>query len=154
MPVAQAEELKCQYGHAVVTAVPQMAEIEIANPQPQMLRLRTLAEILEPRARELLLFCEGKPAPGRRGGCPGRRLRADRRRSHAARNAGRDREPVAGSGAHRSSRAPVEYARRAGSSRLFNRHRHAFVRPPHQGNRAAESSTLRSKLRAIFAASF
>ena len=38
MPVAQAEELKRQYGHAVVTAVPQNAEIEIANPQPQMSR--------------------------------------------------------------------------------------------------------------------
>lgn len=56
MPVAQAEELKRQYGHCVVTAVPQQAEIEIANPQPQMLRLRTVAEILEPRARELMYF--------------------------------------------------------------------------------------------------
>src|SRR5579863_6275173 len=36
MPVANAEQLKRQYGHAVVTAVPQDAEIEIANPQPQM----------------------------------------------------------------------------------------------------------------------
>ncbi len=56
MPLAQAEEIKRQYGHAVVTAVPQTAEIEIANPEPQMLRLRTVAEILEPRARELLYF--------------------------------------------------------------------------------------------------
>lgn len=56
MPVAEAEELKRQYGNAVVTAVPQLAEIEIANPQPQMLRLRTLAEILEPRARELMYY--------------------------------------------------------------------------------------------------
>jgi cell division protein FtsA len=32
MPVAQAEELKRQYGNAVVTAVPLDAEIEIANP--------------------------------------------------------------------------------------------------------------------------
>jgi cell division protein FtsA len=56
MPVAQAEELKRQYGHCVVTAIPQQAEIEIANPQPQMLRLRTIAEILEPRARELMYF--------------------------------------------------------------------------------------------------
>ena len=56
MPVAQAEELKRQYGHAVVTSVPQLAEIEIANPQPQSLRLRAIAEILEPRARELLYF--------------------------------------------------------------------------------------------------
>src|SRR5579871_4445097 len=44
MPVAQAEELKRQYGHTVVTAVPQLAEIEIANPQPQLLSLRMIAE--------------------------------------------------------------------------------------------------------------
>jgi cell division protein FtsA len=56
MPVAQAEELKRQYGNAVVTAVPQLAEIEIANPQPQTLRLRSIAEILEPRARELMYY--------------------------------------------------------------------------------------------------
>ena len=56
MPVAQAEELKRQYGNAVVTAVPQLAEIEITNPQPQRLALRTIAEILEPRARELMYF--------------------------------------------------------------------------------------------------
>ncbi len=54
MPVAQAEELKRQYGHVVVTSVPQLAEIEVHNPQPQSLRLRAIAEILEPRARELL----------------------------------------------------------------------------------------------------
>ena len=70
MPLAQAEELKRQYGHAVVTAVPQLAEIEINNPQPppqeanaaswgprsQRLALRTIAEILEPRARELMYY--------------------------------------------------------------------------------------------------
>jgi len=70
MAVAQAEELKKQYGNAVVTAVPQLAEIEISNPQPppqeasaaswgprpQMLSLRTVAEILEPRARELMHY--------------------------------------------------------------------------------------------------
>jgi cell division protein FtsA len=33
-----------------------LAEIEIASPQPRMLPLRTIAEILEPRARELLYF--------------------------------------------------------------------------------------------------
>ena len=56
MPVVQAEEIKRQYGNAVVTAVPQQAEIEIANPQPQRLALRMIAEILEPRARELMYF--------------------------------------------------------------------------------------------------
>ena len=54
MPVAQAEELKRLYGNAVVTDVPLDAEIEIANPQPQMLSLRRMAEILQPRACELL----------------------------------------------------------------------------------------------------
>jgi len=53
MPVAQAEQLKLRYGHAVVTAVPQLDEIEIRNPQPTMIRHRMVAEILEPRAREL-----------------------------------------------------------------------------------------------------
>jgi cell division protein FtsA len=56
MPVAQAEELKRQYGNVVVTDVPQLAEIEINNPQPQVLRLRTIAEILEPRACELMHY--------------------------------------------------------------------------------------------------
>jgi len=37
-----------------VTDVPMDAEIEIANPQPQMLSLRRMAEILEPRGCELL----------------------------------------------------------------------------------------------------
>jgi cell division protein FtsA len=56
MPVAQAEEIKRRYGNAVVTLVPQLAEIEVLNPQPQSLRLRAIAEILEPRARELFYF--------------------------------------------------------------------------------------------------
>jgi cell division protein FtsA len=56
MPKAQAEDLKCQFGHCVVTAVPQESEIEIANPQPKKLALRNIAEILEPRARELMQF--------------------------------------------------------------------------------------------------
>jgi cell division protein FtsA len=56
MPVAQAEELKREFGNAVVTAVPQNDEIEICNPNPQILRLRSIAEILEPRARELFYF--------------------------------------------------------------------------------------------------
>jgi len=58
LPVAQAEELKKQYGNAVVTAVPQLAEIEIANGQgaAATLPLRTMAEILEPRARELMYY--------------------------------------------------------------------------------------------------
>jgi cell division protein FtsA len=56
MPVAEAEQIKLEYGNCVVTAVPQQAEIESAAPQPQRLSLRLVAEILEPRARELLYF--------------------------------------------------------------------------------------------------
>jgi cell division protein FtsA len=58
LPLAQAEELKKQYGNAVVTAVPQLATIEITNPQgaAATLPLRMIAEILEPRARELMYY--------------------------------------------------------------------------------------------------
>jgi cell division protein FtsA len=58
--VEEAEHLKKTYGHCVVTAVPQLNEIEvggdlaISGGQPaRMVRQRFLAEILEPRAREL-----------------------------------------------------------------------------------------------------
>ena len=56
IPVTLAEELKCKHGNAVVTEVPEYDEIEIANPQPQRLRIRNIAEILEPRASELLYY--------------------------------------------------------------------------------------------------
>jgi cell division protein FtsA len=60
--VEEAEELKCLYGHCVVTSVPTLAEIEVgghvqgisgAGQQARLVRQRFLAEILEPRAREL-----------------------------------------------------------------------------------------------------
>jgi cell division protein FtsA len=62
--VDEAEELKLLYGNCVVTSVPQLAEIEIGGnlatgtlsgttPQSRIVRQRFLAEILEPRAREL-----------------------------------------------------------------------------------------------------
>jgi cell division protein FtsA len=52
----EAEWLKCQYGHAVVTAVPAVNEIQLTGMpghEPRMVRQRYLSEILEPRAREL-----------------------------------------------------------------------------------------------------
>jgi cell division protein FtsA len=58
--VEEAEELKRTYGHSVVTSVPQMAEVEIGGDlstggqAARMVKQRLLAEILEPRARELL----------------------------------------------------------------------------------------------------
>ena len=60
--VEEAEELKREYGNCVVTSVPQLAEIEVGGKlsgisgggQPsRLVRQRFLAEILEPRAREL-----------------------------------------------------------------------------------------------------
>ena len=58
--VGEAEHLKHIYGNCVVTSVPQLNEIEIGGDlsisggQPaRMVRQRFLAEILEPRAREL-----------------------------------------------------------------------------------------------------
>jgi cell division protein FtsA len=65
MPVAQAEELKRQYGNAVVTSVPQLAEIEIAQPAAAIAApARHCRDSGAARARAAL-FREGKPAPGR-----------------------------------------------------------------------------------------
>jgi len=154
MPVAQAEELKRQYGHAVVTAVPQHAEIEIANPHPQMLRLRTIAEILEPRARELLYYVreslrQGGVLEAMGAGCvltggganlPGMLDVTESQLRVRARTG----LPV------RLSHMPSElvhpsYATAIGM--LLYAHRTRVTR-------AAENDGLRAKLRAIFAASF
>ncbi len=54
--VGEAEELKKLYGNCVVTSVPTLAEIEVGQGEgqtPRLVRQRFLAEILEPRAREL-----------------------------------------------------------------------------------------------------
>jgi cell division protein FtsA len=154
MPVAYAEELKRQYGHAVVTAVPQEAEIEIANPQPQTLRLRMIAEILEPRACELLQFVkeslrQGGVLDALGAGCvltgggamlPGMlditesQLRVPARTGVPVRLSHMPGELV-----HPSFSAAVGMILYAHRTRI---------------NRAEESSTLRSKLRAIFASSY
>jgi len=154
MPVAQAEELKRQYGNAVVTAVPQDAEIEIANPNPQRLRLRMVAEILEPRARELLYFVkeslrQGGVVEALGAGCvltgggamlPGMLDVTESQLRVPARTG----MPV------RLSNMPAELVHPGFSTAigmLLYAHRTRV-------NRAAENNNLRSKLRAIFAASF
>lgn len=57
LSIAEAEYLKCRYGHAVVTAISQTSEIEwepeSGGESRGSIRQRALAEILEPRAREL-----------------------------------------------------------------------------------------------------
>jgi cell division protein FtsA len=154
MPVADAEVLKHHYGNAVVTAVPQEAEIEIANPQPQTLRLRTIAEILEPRARELLYFVkeslrQGGVADALGAGCvltgggsllPGMLDVAETQLRVPARIG----MPV------RLSNMPGELAHPSYTTAI------GMVLYAHRTrvSRAAESNGLRAKLRAIFASSF
>jgi len=154
MPLAQAEELKCQYGHVVVTSVPQAAEIEIHNPQQQMLRLRAVAEILEPRARELLYFVkeslrQGAVFEALGAGCvltgggsmlPGMLDVTESQLRVPARTG----LPV------RLSHMPGELVHPGFSTAigmLLYAHRTRVTR-------AAENHSLRAKLRAIFAASF
>jgi cell division protein FtsA len=154
MPIAEAEELKRQYGHVVVTSVPQSAEIEIHNPDPQMLRLRAVAEILEPRARELFYFVkeslrQGAVLEALGAGCvltgggsmmPGMLDVTESQLRVPARTG----LPV------RLSHMPGElvhpgFATAIGM--LLYAHRTRVTR-------AAENNSLRAKLRAIFAASF
>jgi cell division protein FtsA len=154
MPVAQAEELKRHYGNVVVTSVPQLAEIEVQNPEPQSLRLRAVAEILEPRARELLYFVkeslrQGAVVEALGAGCvltgggammPGMLDVTESQLRVPARTG----LPV------RLSHMPGElvhpgFATAIGM--LLYAHRTRVTR-------AAENNSLRAKLRAIFAASF
>ncbi|HUN86062.1 MAG TPA: cell division protein FtsA [Terracidiphilus sp.] len=154
IPVAKAEELKCQYGHCVVTAVPQDAEVEIANPQPHMLALRTIAEILEPRARELMYFVreslrQGGVVDALGAGCvltgggamlPGMLDVTESQLRVPARTG----LPV------RLSNMPGELVHSAFATTigmLLYAHRTRVTR-------AAENNSLRAKLRAIFASSF
>ena len=154
MPVAQAEELKRQYGHVVVTSVPQVAEIEIHNPQPQSLRLRAIAEILEPRARELLYLVKeslrhGAVVEALGAGCvltgggammPGMLDVTESQLRVPARTG----SPV------RLSHMPGELVHPSFATAigmLLYAHRTRVTR-------AAENNSLRAKLRAIFAASF
>ena len=154
LPTAQAEDLKRQFGHCVVTSVPQDAEIEIANPQPQRLSLRSIAEILEPRARELMHFVkeclrQGGVIEALGAGCvltgggatlPGMldvtesQLRVPARIGMPVRLSNMPGELV--HPAFATSIGMVLYAHRTRVSR------------------AAENNSLRSRLRSIFAASF
>ena len=150
----QAEELKRQYGNAVVTAVPEDAEIEIATPQPRTLQLRMIAEILEPRARELLYFVKeslrkGGVIEALGAGCvltgggamlPGMLDVTESQLRVPARTG----VPV------RLSQMPAELVHPSYSTAigmLLYAHRTRVTK-------AAENNSLRAKLRAIFAASF
>jgi cell division protein FtsA len=154
VPVVQAEELKRRYGNCVVTAVPQHAEVEIANPHPQSVSLRMMAEILEPRARELMYFVReslrhGGVLDALGAGCvlvgggsllPGMLDVTESQLRVPARTG----TPV------RISHMPGELAHPSFSAAigmLLYAHRTRVMR-------AAEDNSLRAKLRAMFAASF
>lgn len=56
-PLAEAEKIKRGFGHALVSKVPEGNEIEVpavGDRQPRLMPQRSLAEILEPRAQELV----------------------------------------------------------------------------------------------------
>jgi cell division protein FtsA len=157
IPVVNAEQLKRMYGHCVVTAVPQHAEIEVPNPQPgaaATLSLRVVAEVLEPRARELMYFVreslrQGGVLDALGAGCvltgggsmlPGMLDVTESQLRVPARTG----MPV------RLSNMPGELAHPAFSTAigmLLYAHRTRVTR-------AAEKDGLRAKLKAIFAASF
>jgi len=55
-PLAEAEKIKKAYGNAIVTLIPEGNEVEVpsvGDRPSRLLRQRLVAEILEPRAREL-----------------------------------------------------------------------------------------------------
>ena len=158
--VEEAEQLKRLHGNCVVTAVPQLAEIEIGGDlatggQPaQTVRQRFLAEILEPRAREMMTMLrdnlrEGGVLEAMGAGCVftgGGALLAgllDNAES-LLRVPARVGYPVP------LSRMPVELARpefAAAIGLLLYTHRT-------QARKASEEQGLQQKLRSIFAGSF
>jgi cell division protein FtsA len=154
LPVTQAEELKRQYGNCVVTAVPQQAEVEITHPRVERIALRMLAEILEPRARELMYFVReslrhGGVLDALGAGCVltgGGSLLAgllDVTESQL-------RVPARAATPVRLSHMPAELAHPSYAvtiGMLLYAHRTRMMR-------AAEDNSLRAKLRALFAASF
>jgi cell division protein FtsA len=152
----EAEWIKCEYGHAVVTSVSQMPEIELRGMpgyEPRMVRQRLVSEILEPRARELFHMLrdnlrQGGVLEALGAGCVmtggGARLAGllDVAES-LLRVPARIGSPVP------LSRMPEELAQPECATligTLLYTHRTSVIR-------AAEDHSLRAKLRAIFAGS-
>jgi cell division protein FtsA len=152
----EADWLKINYGHSVVTAVPQMNEVEVTGLpgyEPRVVRQRMIAEILEPRARELFQMLrdnlrQGGVLEALGAGCvltgaasrlPGLLDTAESLLRVPARIA----SPVPLSQMPAELASP-EYAVLTGC--LLYAHRTSVTR-------AAENAGLRAKLRAIFAGS-
>jgi len=152
----EAEWIKCNYGHAVVTSVSQLAELELQGMpgfEPRVVRQRLVCEILEPRARELFHMLRdnlrhGGVLEALGAGCVltggGARLAGllDVAESQL-RVPARIGSPVP------LSRMPSELAQPECATligTLLYTHRTSVIR-------AAEDNSLRAKLRAIFAGS-
>jgi cell division protein FtsA len=158
--VEEAEQLKRMYGSCVVTSVPQLNEIEVGGnlatggTTSRMVRQRFLAEILEPRAREMLMMLRdnlrhGGVLEAMGAGCVftggGAHLAGllDNAES-TLRVPARIGYPVP------LSRMPVELAKpefAAAIGMLLYTHRT-------QAKKAAEEQGLKQKLRSMFAGSF
>ena len=152
----EAEWLKSNYGHAVVTAVPQNNEVEVTGLpgyEPRVVRQRLISEILEPRARELFQMLrdnlrQGGVLEALGAGCVltggGSRLAGMLDTAESLlRVPARIASPVPLSHMPGELAAP-EYAVLAGC--LLYAHRTSVTR-------AEENQGLRAKLRAIFAGS-
>ncbi len=152
----EAEYIKCNYGNAVVTSVPQLVEIELQGMpgyEPRIVKQRMVGEILEPRARELFHMLrdnlrQGGVLEALGAGCVltggGSRLAGLLDVSESLlRVPARIGSPVP------LSRMPNELAQPEYSAligTLLYTHRTSVMR-------AAEDHSLRAKLRAIFAGS-
>jgi cell division protein FtsA len=159
--VEEAEQLKQLYGNCVVTSVPQLNEIEIGGGlfssgayPARLVRQRFLAEILEPRARELFTMLRDNLRQGGVLEALGAGCVLTGGGSHLVglidncesllRVSARIGSPVP------LSRMPAELAKpefSAAIGMLLYTHRT-------QVRRASEEQGLRSKLKAIFAGSF
>ena len=160
--VAEAEYLKKNYGHCVVTSIPQLNEIEIGGnlfdqaggQSPRLVRQRFLAEILEPRARELFTM-----------------LRDNLRQGGVLEALGAGVVLTGGgalmAGLLDNAESLLRVSARIGSPVPLSKMPDELVRPEFsaaigmllythrtQVRRASEEQGLRSKLKAIFAGSF
>ena len=135
----EAEQLKLTYGNCVVTSVPSLNEVEVGGnlasggSAPRLVRQRFLAEILEPRARELFTLLRDNLRNGGVLEALGTGCVLTGGRCKAARPAGRGRKLSAHARPHRVTRSAAAHAAGAGRSGVFRGHRHGAVHTPHAG---------------------
>ncbi len=140
-PLAEAEKIKKIYGNAIVTLIPEGNEVEVPSVGDRPSRLmpqRLVAEILEPRARELFEMMRDSLAPERHVRRLHRRHRAHRRSVAPARNLRRSGIGIAPLGAPFLARPAGEDAVDFVRARVRDRSGHGELRParPHRARPA------------------